>query len=376
MPTGFPKKHFIKICCECAAQYTTFSNRRKFCQVCTNEKKYYLCRSCGEKSLKRWKQKNFYCSKCYNTCFKCACGCEGTISFKKHINGKIYLKGHARKGKPTSEEHKNKISAANTGKKRINPRRGYAGRIWTEEEKTKHSIRAKERGFGKWMNGRKASPETLKKLSEALKGRPCTQETREKISKANAGDSNGMYGKSHSADAKKKISEASIKGWEENREKRMEAINTEVAKMNRKNARAAMILPLKDTAIELKIKIFLDAMGIEYYQQHHVYNIEHAYQCDFYLPSRLTIIECDGIYWHQYPKGREIDHTRTKEMRDMGYKVIRIWEHDILKMDEEDFSHILETGEKSLKLQFKPNVRGYNYKVTKCERLFSADLEG
>ncbi|GAG67123.1 unnamed protein product [marine sediment metagenome] len=38
------------------------------------------------------------------------------------------------------------------------------------------------------------------------------------------------------------------------------------------------------------------------------------------------VIECDGDYWHKYPVGRDIDHIRTKELIQKGFKVLRLWE--------------------------------------------------
>lgn len=54
-------------------------------------------------------------------------------------------------------------------------------------------------------------------------GVPCKEETKEKISKANKGTKNGMYGKHHTEEEKRKISETSKKMWEndEHRSKMM-----------------------------------------------------------------------------------------------------------------------------------------------------------
>jgi len=49
------------------------------------------------------------------------------------------------------------------------------------------------------------------------------------------------------------------------------------------------------------------------------------------------IIECDGNYWHNYPMGRGIDDIRTKELIQKGFKVLRLWEHEIKAMNLKDF---------------------------------------
>lgn len=68
------------------------------------------------------------------------------------------------------------------------------------------------------LKGRKHSEETLKKMSEAQRGRPSplkgktrSEETRKRISEGQIGRSSAMKGKTHSEEAKKKISEA-LKG--------------------------------------------------------------------------------------------------------------------------------------------------------------------
>jgi 5-methylcytosine-specific restriction endonuclease McrA len=43
---------------------------------------------------------------------------------------------------------------------------------WTEERKIARSVLAKEKGYGKWMAGKKLSETTKKKLSEIKKGKP------------------------------------------------------------------------------------------------------------------------------------------------------------------------------------------------------------
>jgi hypothetical protein len=47
--------------------------------------------------------------------------------------------------------------------------------------------------------GKKRSPETGRKISEAKKGKPCKEETKQKISKSSCGESNSQWGKKGSA---------------------------------------------------------------------------------------------------------------------------------------------------------------------------------
>lgn len=103
-----------------------------------------------------------------------------------------------------------------------------------------------------------------------------------------------------------------------------------------KDARLKQIFPKVDTKIEVIIRNFLDILNIKY-KPHKVINIKHRYQCDFYLPDLNMVIECDGNYWHKYPFGTEIDIIRTKEMLEMGYKVLRLWESEIIKLSLDGF---------------------------------------
>ena len=65
--------------------------------------------------------------------------------------------------------------------------------------------------------------------------------------------------------------------------------------------------------------------------------IEHGYQCDILIPSMNLVIECDGNYWHKYPIGLEKDHIRTKELLEKGFKILRLWESEIILMDINEF---------------------------------------
>jgi very-short-patch-repair endonuclease len=112
-----------------------------------------------------------------------------------------------------------------------------------------------------------------------------------------------------------------------------------------KERRSKIIFPLKDTSIEIKIQNFLQQLGIEYYTHKYMPEINHAYQCDIFIPSMNMVIECDGNYWHKYPTGREIDNIRTKELLEKGFKVLRLWEHEINSMDVNNFKEQIKGGQ-------------------------------
>lgn len=134
----------------------------------------------------------------------CLCGCGNLCE-------KNYIKGHGRRGKTNTMEHRLKISIGNKGKiisdnEKERLKSYNINRKHTEETKEKMSIIAKEKNFGLWMLGKKHSESTKNKLSEIKKGHYTSEETKEKISKANNGKNNGMYCKTHSDDYKKILS--------------------------------------------------------------------------------------------------------------------------------------------------------------------------
>ncbi len=127
-----------------------------------------------------------------------------------------------------------------------------------------------------------------------------------------------------------------------------------------KDARAKQIFPVKDTSIEVKIQEFLTALHIEFFT-HKYMKIEHGYQCDIFIPEQKgfpqkIIIEADGCYWHGclicnkndgglnelQNKQIQEDGIRTKELIEKGFKVIRIWEHDIKKISIRQFEDKLK----------------------------------
>lgn len=288
----------------------------------------------------------------------CSCGCGEYCKI-------TYKKGHARKGKPMSPAHKEKIAAANRGKKRVGVK-GRPGRAFSDEERARHSEMAKARGFGKWMSGRTLSPETVAKVSAANKGRVVSESTRQKISEKNSGLNNGMFGRNHDEHAKNMISEAATRMWE--REDIRERISTpeyqnRMAKMNRlvKNPRSSYPEEL--------VAGMLDSLGVNYKRQLRL-DILDEFPVDFFVEDKNLVIECDGIYWHHYPIGLDKDRERTRLMEDKGIRVLRLWEHEIISMDEHVLSKIITLGGRSF-AEHLPIPNGYASKIKRCIAMFA-----
>lgn len=108
-----------------------------------------------------------------------------------------------------------------------------------------------------------------------------------------------------------------------------------------------MIMPKKDTSIEVKIQNFLKQLNIEFLTHQYISEIEHSYRCDIMIPVQKiilqkTIIECFGNYWHKYPLARLIDIQRCKELREAGWRVLVFWENEIKLMEIKDLSKCFE----------------------------------
>lgn len=208
-------------------------------------------------------------------------GINRTIDVKNKISNK--LKGH--KGFRTRESYVNSRKVGMTGKHHT--------------EKTKKKLRLK-------------ALEQFKKYGHPFLGKHLSEKHKINLSESHKDQISWCKGKKLSDEHKNKL----------------------------KIARSKRIIPIKDTSIEVKIQNFLKFMGIEFFT-HQCMSIEHSYQCDIFIPSMNLVIECDGDYWHKYPIGRDIDKIRTKELIEKGFKVFRLWECEIKKMNVSIFKNRL-----------------------------------
>ena len=276
----------------------------------------------------------------------CKCGCGKLVK-------QNYAKGHGRKGKKNSVKHREAISKATKGRKlppeRIEHLRLInTGRKRSPEEKEKLSRIAKEKGFGKWMKGRTPPLEIRQKISAATLGREVTADTRMKISKANSGQNNGMSDKTHTQEARQKISAAAKLQWQTNRDGILRAMNAPENIEKLRTARSKMVFPLKNTIPEICLASLLKDLSIEFEQHKLIDCGTHKYQCDFYIESYNMVIEVDGIYWHNYPHLRPIDICRSESIEKTGMKILRLWEHEVDRLDLNLLMQILSNMDKSI----------------------------
>jgi hypothetical protein len=113
------------------------------------------------------------CQKKDHSIHYCLCGC-------KEICNEKYIKGHNRKNKTLSEEHKLKISKNSSGEKN-----GMFGKKHSEE--TKKQISKNRSGIESSFKGKHHTDETKEKLRQVNIGKKATQETKDKMSKARIG---------------------------------------------------------------------------------------------------------------------------------------------------------------------------------------------
>jgi hypothetical protein len=210
MPVGTPKIKFIKHCGKCGKEFDTYSNVAKYCLFCRTK---VVCVNCKKEFIRtiKGKRKN-YCESCEQIEVYCKCGCGEKLDFERGIKGGVFIHGHARRGKKNTTSHNLAISKSNKGRKigtswNKGKTKEIDGRLsCSEETKQKMRVIALEKGYGKWMLGKKRSEETKQKMKENTRLHFVSEETKEKISKANSGVNNGMFGKTHTKETKNKIS--------------------------------------------------------------------------------------------------------------------------------------------------------------------------
>lgn len=80
------------------------------------------------------------------------------------------------------------------------------------------------------------------------------------------------------------------------------------------------------TSIERAIDALLDEMGIPHEAQKPI----GKYLCDFFVPRRRLVIECDGEYWHGNFERIHRDVVKDAWLKSKGYRVLRLPEQKIV----------------------------------------------
>lgn len=212
-------------------------------------------------------------------------------------------------GEKKSKEMKLKLSNSHKGKKHKLESRLKMGRkglfkgLSYEEKYGKEKANKIKLKMSKKKKGK--SPVNKGKTYEQQYGIVTANKLRIQISNKLKGNIPWTKGKTWEKQLGKKIAEKRKKEW--------------------KKRRNTFIIPLKDSKPELLMQNILDKLNIDYEKHRYIKNIKHGYQCDIFIEPN-TVIEVDGVYWHNYPYGREIDTIRTEELINNGYQIFRFWE--------------------------------------------------
>ena len=184
---------------------------------------------------------------------------------------------------------------------------------------------------------------TLQKMSKSqkirlmthphpMKGRKQSEEARRKNGDAHRGQkpNSGCFKKGHTTWIKGK--HHSLETLQKLRSRTVSQSTLEKIRL----ARAKQIMPSHDTKIERVIQIALSIEQIQY-KKHKAFKMKSGsyHQVDIFIDPNICI-EVDGCYWHSckqcgfdYPPRVEKDKLINESLRSQGYKVIRIWEHEI-----------------------------------------------
>ena len=233
-------------------------------------------------------------------------------------------------------------------------------RVWTNPElRKRHSIIHK--GQIPWCAGKKLSEEHKINLSLSHKGKPSWNKG------IKTGKSSWMKGRHHTLKAveKNRLAHLGKTAW--NKGKKTGVIpwnkgkigtlhHTEEVKAKIRESRLKQIFPLRDSTPEIKIQDFLKQLNLKFLVHRPMREIEHSYQSDIFIPSINLVIEIDGDYWHgntdnprfkilnqKQINTKEKDVIRTKELIEKGFKVLRLWESEVEKMNIETFIQKMKT---------------------------------
>jgi len=304
---------------------------------------------------------------------------KGTKLSAEH-RAKISASHVGMKGKKHSPETRAKISASHTGRKFSPETIAKMSASKTGKKRSPETIAkisAKNKGQIPWNKGKKGiySPEHRAKLSASLTGRKFSPETRAKMSKSSprfwqdkklspetrAKMSAWQIGRKHSPEHRAKIKaslnkpetrakiSASLTGKKHSPETIAKISAGNTGKKLSPETRAKMsayrltrVFPIEDTKIEIKLQEILKTNNIPFLKHKAIVG-----QPDIFIEPNICVF-ADGDYWHGwfYLQGMDFSNQRkfnneyfaTKIKRDQsittrleakGYKVLRLWEHEI-----------------------------------------------
>ncbi len=269
----------------------------------------FVCKICGKNTIaSKTGPLAKTCSICKNQKKLCECGICG----EETKPGKRFINGHNGRKRTTEEKRKSAEKCWESRRK--------SGRVHHSEE-TKHKLRElyllriSEQGVP--MQGKRHSLETKRKMSLAKlgkttwnKGIPLSDNTKEKLRIAN-------LGKKASPETRKKISKGMKGAW-------------------KIYGPAVMSPTLSYSKQEVKVTPKMEQLGYKATWNHPFFVVgkDRTRVPDFINIETKEIIEIFGTYWHRdriLPKGKR--HETPEEYinwyKDNGYTCIVLWENEV-----------------------------------------------
>ena len=172
------------------------------------------------------------------------------------------------------------------------------------------------------------TPEQIAKWRSKMIGRKLSDEHKINMSKSLRG-------------IKKPGTSAALKGrpkTKAHREAIRKAKSTPEAIERQREIRAGIVVPFKDSKIEMAVQEWLTAHGVLFDKHVMIDGVKH-HRWDLVLQDRRVVIEVDGCYWHgcheceRYAPEWEVtverDRKHNEAAKSAGWTVVRVWGHEV-----------------------------------------------
>ena len=170
------------------------------------------------------------------------------------------------------------------------------------------------------------------------KYKPMSEQGRKNLSLAQVGNPNNPQRKWKGKTATERFGEQKARVWRDKIAKTKKLQMTEQMREKLREIRLKCIYPKRDTFLEKEAQAVVALKGLGYVTHKAMLG-----QPDIFIEPNVCIF-LDGCYWHGCPEcfgwnNKKTDHFyrdfRIKQTLELeGYKVIRIWEHDIARFGQ------------------------------------------